>query len=202
VRAALMALTTAAAGLFGRRYSASRALLGAGFVMLIQNPKILVFDPSFQLSFLATIGLIKVMPYCEKFSGFVTQRWKLRGTLAQTIATQITVLPLLVYSVGDVSVVSLPANLLILMVVPWTMFLGFLAVVLSYLGAVLAWPVAFATHLFLSWILLVSRSLGSLSFATLEIPPLSFGPLFLFYVLLAGILTWPRWRNFLRLYSS
>lgn len=186
VRAALMALAVIVAGLFGRSYSASRALVLAAFLMLLANPKILVFDPSFQLSFLATLGLIFVMPPVERALGFMTERFSLRETLAQTVATQAAVLPLLVYSVGDVSVVSLLANLLVLLVVPWTMLVGFIAVVASYLSAVFAWTLAFMTHLMLSWILFVSHALGSLSFATVAIPYLSIPLIVLYY---AGLLT-------------
>ncbi|MEK7135088.1 MAG: ComEC/Rec2 family competence protein [Patescibacteria group bacterium] len=161
VRAALMAMTVIAAGLFGRNYSASRALLFAGFLMLLHNPKILVFDPSFQLSFLATLGLIYIMPIVKQYLPY--------ETLAQTISTQLAVLPLLVYSMGDVSLVSLPANMLILLTVPWTMFLGFIAVLLSYISVVLAWPLTFVTHLLLSWILVVSHFFSSLPFATVKL---------------------------------
>ena len=188
VRAALMALTIILAGLFGRKYSASRALIAAGFLMLMENPKILVFDPSFQLSFVATLGLIYLMPLIEKFLAFLTEKYQLREILAQTVSTQVAVLPLLVYSVGDISLVSLPANLLILLVVPWTMFLGFVAVILSYLSTFIAWPVAFITHLLLSWILFVSHFLGSLSFAVLRVPNVSFWVVILTYLFLAAII--------------
>lgn len=192
VRAALMALTVIVAKLLGRKYSASRALTAAGFLMLIENPKILVFDPSFQLSFLATLGLIYVMPMVEKSLGFMTSKYQLKETLAQTIATQLTVLPLLVYSVGDVSLVSLPANLLILLTVPWTMFAGFLAICVSYLSAVLAWPFAYVSYLLLSWILFVSHTLGSLSFATFSIPDVPFWSIIIFYFLLICFLFFGR----------
>lgn len=195
VRAALMAMTVIAAGLFGRNYSASRALLFAGFLMLLHNPKILVFDPSFQLSFIATLGLIYVMPIVEKFLDFTTEKYQFREILAQTIATQVTVLPLLVYSIGDVSLVSLPANILILLIVPWTMFLGFIAVLLSYVSVLVAWPVTFVAHLLLSWILFVSHTLGTLPFATIKTPPLSFVVVLLSYLFLAGLVTWWRLRN-------
>lgn len=197
VRSALMALTVIVAGLLGRTYSAPRALFAAGFLMLLHNPKILVFDPSFQLSFLATLGLIYLMPPIEKFFHFMTTRFQLRGILSQTIATQTAVLPLLIYSMGDVSLVSLPANILTLVVVPWTMFLGFIAVLFSYLSIVVAWPVALITHLLLSWILFVSHFLGSLSFASVKIPPFPFGVVFLLYILLIFTITWSRLRKFL-----
>lgn len=182
VRASIMALIVILARVFGRNYSAPRALLLGGFLMLLQNPKILVFDPSFQLSFLATLGLIYLCPPIERGLRFVSQKWKLRETLAQTVATQLTVLPLLIYSIGDISLVSLPANLLILLIIPFTMLVGFVATILSYVSAALAWPLAFISHLLLSWILLVSSFFGNLSFATISIPPVSILVVIMVYV--------------------
>jgi competence protein ComEC len=190
VRAALMATIVIGAKFVGRGYSAPRALIFAGFLMLLQNPKILVFDPSFQLSFLATLGLIYMVPVVEQWVKWVPEKWELKGLLIQTIATQMTVLPLLIYSVGDVSLVSLPANLLILLIVPFTMLLGFTAILLSYLGTVIAWPLAFVSYLLLAWILGVAHVLGSLSFATVKMPNVSAWVIGFIYFSLASLLYW------------
>ncbi len=204
VRAAIMALTVIVAKLFGRNYSASRALLVAGFIMLLENPKILVFDPSFQLSFLATLGLIYLMPIVDRLlsRGFLSNWIQLRETLSQTLSTQIMVLPLLTYSMGDVSLVSLPANILILLIVPYTMLVGFLATLVAFASSILAWPLALISHLLLSWILFVSHILGSLSFATIQIPSLSIWVVVLMYLVLVGAIIFVRSRNFPQSSSS
>jgi competence protein ComEC len=170
VRAAIMVLAVVLAKMLHRNFSAPRALLAAAFLMILHNPKILVFDPSFQLSFLATCGLIYVAPIFEKFLSRVTARWGIRSMLATTLATQITVLPFLIYSVGDVSLVSLPANILILLFIPITMLVGFLATIVAYLSPIIAWPLSYTAHLLLSWILGVSHYLGNLSFASVLVP--------------------------------
>ncbi len=187
VRAAIMVLTVIVAKMFGRRYSAPRALVLAGFIMLLENPKILVFDPSFQLSFLATLALIYVVPIFEKWLQFIPEKLTLRTTIATTIATQITVLPLLVYSVGDISLVSLPANILVLLVIPYTMFLGFIATTMAYISSLLAWPLAYVTHLLLAWIFGVSGFFGNINFSSISIPTFSFSLVFIAYTLM-GIL--------------
>lgn len=196
VRAALMSLTVIGANLFGRSYSAPRALLFAGFLMLLENPKILVFDPSFQLSFLATLGLIYFMEPIKKRLGWVTTWWNMRENLSQTLATQLTVLPLLIYSVGDLSLVSIPANLLIITAVPWTMLVGFVTVLLSYLSSLIAWPLAFATHLLLSWILFVSHALGSINFAVIQVS--SFWLIIVAYALVMVYILWRKNQRSLR----
>ncbi len=209
VRAAIMVLAVIAAKMLRRKYSAPRALTFAGFVMLLQNPKILVFDPSFQLSFLATLALIYVVPVVEKYLKFITEEWELRSTMATTLATQLTVLPLLIYSVGDFSLVSLPANILVLLIIPYTMFLGFAAVLLSYINAFLALPLAYLAHLLLAWILFVSSTLGNLSFATVAVPSVSAWLIVLVYLALSvfvwiarGGKLWLGFRTFPRTFRS
>ncbi len=173
VRAALMVLVVIAAKMFGRGYSAPRALIAAAFFMVLHNPKILVFDPSFQLSFLAMSGLIFLSPLVEKHLKWLSDKWGARTMLTTTIATQIAVLPLLVYSMGEISLVSLPANILILLIIPFTMLTGFVATLIVYVNSILALPLAYVAHLLLAWILGVSRVLGNLSFASITVPPLS-----------------------------
>lgn len=161
VRASVMALTAILAKSIGRGYSPARALILAGFVMLCLNPKLLVFDTSFQLSFLATLGIIYLVPPIESKLHFLPERFQFRETVSQTLGTQLAVLPLLLYSIGSFSPVFLPANVLILPAVPLAMLLGFIATALAYLSHYIALPFTFATHLLLSWILKIAGLFGS-----------------------------------------
>lgn len=131
VRASLMALLVILARATGRFYEISWILFITGFLMVFQNPKILRFDPSFQLSFLATLSLICLAPYLEERLNFISRKFNLRGIVSVTLATQIFVLPLLLYKTGILSLVSLPVNLLILPLIPITMFFGFMTYFLS-----------------------------------------------------------------------
>jgi len=193
VRAALMVLTVILAKSFHRKFSASRALLVVAFLMLLHNPKILVFDPSFQLSFLATLGLIYVVPIVKPYLKWVSEKWGLRTVVATTLSTQITVLPLLIYSIGDFSVVSLPANILILFTIPVTMFAGFVSTIVAYISPILALPFSYVTHLLLAWILGVSHYLGSLSFSSISVPQISWWLVALVYLMM--IIFVRRWKN-------
>src|SRR3989344_3019373 len=55
VRAGIMATLALIARATGRNYDVARALILAGVVMILINPFVLVFDVSFQLSFIATV---------------------------------------------------------------------------------------------------------------------------------------------------
>lgn len=169
VRASVMALLVLLARVIGRTYAITRALTIAGIAMILYNPKILVFDPSFQLSFLATLGLVYISPLIEKNFQFVSKRFQLREVVVATIATQIFVLPLLLFMMGEVSVVSLLVNLLVLLFIPLTMLFGFITGSLGFLSSTLAFPFAYVTHLLLYYELSVASFFGNLSFATVSV---------------------------------
>ncbi len=193
VRAAIMVLAVILAKMVRRNFSAPRALLVAAFLMLVHNPKILVFDPSFQLSFLATCGLIFVSPIVNKYLPFITEKWGIKTIISTTVATQITVLPLLIYSMGNVSLVSLPANILILLFIPYTMLAGFVAALIAYISPAIAWPFSYLAHLLLAWILAVSHYLGNLSYASVSVPLFSFWLIVIVYLVMIILLR--RWHN-------
>lgn len=189
IRAALMAFVILLGKVVHRTYSAPRTLLLSGALMLVWNPKLLVFDPSFELTFLAMLALIYVEPIVSTQTAKSKLPNWLVSLLATTIATQLTVLPYLLYSVGSVSIVSLLSNILILGVVPFTMLIGFLATLVAFASTTVAWPLAFVSHVLLAWILDVAYMLGNLSFSIIKISHLSWWLTLLLYVMLT-MLVW------------
>ncbi|MDO8620459.1 MAG: ComEC/Rec2 family competence protein [bacterium] len=170
IRATVMALLALLARGTGRIYAVTRALLVAGAIMLLHNPKILVFDVSFQLSFLATLGLIYVSPFVEQKVLWVTERWHIREIVVATLATQIFVLPFLLYKTGLLSLVSLPVNLLVLLAIPFTMLFGFLAGLVAFVSVALATPLAIVAYGFLADELTVVEWFAKLPFASVALP--------------------------------
>jgi len=147
----------------------TNALLVAGFLMLVHNPKILIFDPSFQLSFLATVGLIYFAPPIAERISFITERYQIREVFSATIATQIFVLPLLLYMMGEMSIVALPVNLLILITIPLTMLLGFLVATIGLVSTLLSLPFAYAAYFLLSYDLAVVDLFASIPFSSITV---------------------------------
>lgn len=169
VRASIMALLVILARATGRIYAITWALFLTGFFMIMHNPKILRFDTGFQLSFLATLALIWLAPYFDKKFYFVTNRWKIREIVSTTVATQIFVLPLLLYKTGIFSVVALPVNLLILAFTPITMFLGFVTAGAGMVLSVLAVPFGWLSYALTQYELLVVKIFANLPFASFNI---------------------------------
>jgi len=196
VRASIMALLVLFADLIRRDYSVTRALLLAGLLMVLVNPKILVFDLSFQLSFLATVGLIYVSPIIEKHLQFIPDRFGIRTVVTATLATQIFVLPFLLYSMGNFSSVALIVNLLVLPLIPITMFFGFLTGLVGLISSVLAMPFAYVSYWLLHYQLSISKFFGELPFSSYIVPEFPAIIMVLIYAaLIFGIYSWQKKNN-------
>ncbi len=184
VRASIMVLIALFAKHSNRDYKSDRILGFTIFAMLLYNPLLLIFDPSFQLSILATIGIIFVSPVLEKYFKNIPEKFGMREIFSTTIATQITVLPLLIYSTGIVSFVSLPVNVLILGTIPITMFFGFITGLLGLFSMYLAFVPAFFTYVLLWYQLKIVAIGSSVSFGVISLPAFSSVFLFFIYILL------------------
>ncbi|MEN9390667.1 MAG: hypothetical protein RLZZ283_767 [Candidatus Parcubacteria bacterium] len=164
VRATLMALVVLLAKALHRPADGLRILLVVAAGMALYNPYLVLFDLSYQLSMLATLGLILFSSRIEQYLLWLKSK-TLIEIVSTTLATQVAVLPLLIYAVGQLSVVSLLANILILFVVPWAMLSGFVAGLIGTLSVPLAFPFAAVAYGFLAYIIEVSVYLGALPYA-------------------------------------
>jgi competence protein ComEC len=169
VRASVMAVLLLTAEAFGRTYDVTRSLLFAGAVMVFLNPYLLLYDIGFQLSFMATLGLVLFLPRFEAMvaeGGSIT----IREYLFSTVATQIAVLPLLLYHIGEVSIVSVIVNVLVLPIVPIAMLATFIAGMITIGSQLLAIPFAFVAHYALAYIILMATWFAALPFAAIAVP--------------------------------
>lgn len=170
VRASLMAILLLVARGTGNTYAVLRALTFAGVIMLMHQPYLLVHDPGFQLSFLATLGLILFSPLIAERLPFVPEKFGVRGLVTATLGTQIIVLPLLLYHTGMVSLIGVIANMLVLPMVPYAMILTFVTGVAGLLSDTLGIVVGYGTYLSLQYIIIVAEvcarmPLASVTFA-------------------------------------
>lgn len=194
VRASLMAALLLVARATGRTYAVLRALMFAGVVMLMFNPYLLAFDTGFQLSFIATLGLILVAPHLEKKLQFMPTTIGLREFLTATLATQIFVMPILLYQIGEFSVVSVLVNMLVLPMVPVAMLLTFITGCISFFSSTLAIPFAYLAHMSLTYILFIAEFFAAVSFASYVVPPFPFFVVPVSYVVL-GVLLYTLWKK-------
>ena len=168
VRAGIMGIFVLLARQLGRASRATNALVFTAFVMLLFNPKILMFDAGFQLSFLATVGLVYINPIFQNYTKKWPEMFGVKEALVTTMSAMITTTPLILYQFGRLSVVAPLANILILPAIPLTMAIGFAAGMLGMLyvpiGQIIVWP----AWLLLEYMIKIAEVLSSLRFASLE----------------------------------
>ena len=162
VRAGIMGMLGLIALEAERPLSPRLLILWAASLMAAWNPLLLQYDVSFQLSFLATIGLTEIGPLILRGLTRVPAALAIRESLAATLAAQIATLPLSILVFRQFSLIAPLSNLLVAPLIPLAMLTGgvgaLVSVVIAPLG--LAWGyVAWGIVSLILWIAQISASL-------------------------------------------
>ncbi|MDE3089614.1 MAG: ComEC/Rec2 family competence protein, partial [Chloroflexota bacterium] len=196
VRAAIMGSLSVLALHYHRPNDALNALAAAALLMLIQNP-LTLYDVGFQLSFLATLGLVLYATPLSNWFEKTFTRWMpgarakqivgvLNDSFIVTLAAQVTTTPLIVFAFHRLSLIGIITNFIALPVQPAVMIWGGIAtlagMVFLPLGQLLAW-IAWA---FLEFTIVVVQGTASLPFAALAVGRFDLPLLALYYVGLFG----------------
>jgi len=183
VRAGIMVSLLFLAQILGRQSFNLRTLVLAAFLILSFNPLLLKFDLGFQLSFLAVLGLILAGPVFNNWLNFVFKnRFDfVRELLAMTLSAQVFTIPLLIYSFGYFSVVSLVSNILTVPMTPLLMALGLLLPLFGMVLPFLAWAIAIPSIVLLWYLVCVVHISSQAPFAVLNVE-LPFIVLVLLYI--------------------
>lgn len=177
IRAAIMFIFAAVAQWFGREKDGWRILVITALLMLLFNP-FWISDLSFQLSFLATLGVLVVAPILK--AKFRKLPGLLREDLAVSLGAQAMVIPVIAANFHQISLVGLVANILILWTVPVIMVLGSLVIIV---GSLLTWPLLAFTKYFVY----IITFFGNLPFAWGYVGEVNVIVWLGYYLLLAGI---------------
>ncbi len=163
-RAAIMGSVALLGKQIGRVYSFRNAMSVSAFLMVLQNPKILAFDIGFQLSFLALMGIAYISPAIKNFLNLEEEIAQWKEILISTASAQLAILPVLIFSFGKFSLLSILANVLILWLIPFTMAVGFFAGFIGFFSYHLSLILGWFLHLFLYYELAVINFSGKIAF--------------------------------------
>lgn len=169
VRAGIMGVVVLLAKQIGRASKIYNVLILTAVVMALINPYILAWDAGFQLSFLATIGLIYLSPVLKPYFLKIPENFSLQENLLSTLSAIIITLPLILFQFGRLSIVAPIVNILILWILPWIMFLGFLATLFSFFFNPLAFVFSALSWLTMEYVIKIVSFFSSLKFASSEI---------------------------------
>lgn len=183
VRAAIVSTLSLVAGYHGRRIKPLIIILLAAVITCWSNPVYIWSDIGWYLSFLAFFGVLIIAP-------IIKERFRLRifesivGSVAlESICAEIMALPYVVHMFGQMSLIGLIANVLIVGLVPLAMLLslvsGIAGVAFSGIAPIIAWPAS----VLLSAMLSTAHVLASIPGIFIENINLNLFYLFAFYTL-------------------
>lgn len=153
VRSALIASVGVIAETIGRRADERNGLIAVAALMTVFNPKVLVFDLGFQLSFLAVLGITYTTPWLERRL-IRFNVWGKRAILI-TLGAEAATIPLLVATFGYFSSASVVANVLVELAVPVLMLFGFVAGGLALIAPIFGLPFGAMASILATYVLAV-----------------------------------------------
>lgn len=168
VRAAIMGILGLLA-LQSERIAVPRlTILWTAFFMLLWNPMQLWYDASFQLSFLAIIGITEFGPFLKKALRHVPEACAIRESLVATLAAQIGTLPVSILIFRQFSLVSPLTNILVAPLVPLGMLLGTASLLVSLVSLSLSLVPGYITWAILQTIITIANVGALVPFAVLR----------------------------------
>ena len=198
VRAFLMTFAVLLATALWRRSDTVNSLAAAASGIMAVDP-VQVFDPGFQLSFLAVIGIIGVSPVFHDWLSLPGAGTKLswagnlvRGALAVSMAAWLATAPIVLANFNLVTPIILVANLLLFPLMFVQMILGLIMIPLAFVAPPLAVLVGHAAAVALDLTALISGGLTRLPGSWLYVPALAAGPTAAYFGLLALWTAWSR----------
>jgi competence protein ComEC len=188
LRAAIMGTLVLLATLYGRVSNMQSAILITCALMLFYNPLLLRYDIGFQLSFLATIGIVAMYPILESIFIRNKKSISILEILFMTISAQIFVLPIIIYHFHIFSWISLLVNILVLPILPITMLGVFLLIVFDFVFQPLSLFFSWISYFLLSYEIDVIDFFAQKKWGSVEIVNMSAYWFLMYYILLFGII--------------
>lgn len=161
LRAAIMFSLSSLAQFVGRPKEGWWVLIVTAGMMLLVNPAWLI-NLSFQLSFLATFGVIVISPI---FNRWLSKLPVLGQDLAVTLSAQLMVMPVVAQNFHQISLVSLIVNVLILWTISFIMILGALMLVAGLIWSVAGQIVGIIVNALLTYLIYIVSFFAKLPFA-------------------------------------
>lgn len=148
VRASIMASFAFTAMLLGRQRIALFSLFISGWIMLMVSPSLLS-DIGFQLSFSASLGIILFQSIIHFLVHFVPKIAK--EDFATTLSAQIGAMPFLLVAFGEVNLLSIFINVILLWTVPIIMIFGLAGAFVGVISPQISAPIILLVYPFLAF---------------------------------------------------
>ena len=170
VRSGIMGAVAFLGIVLGRERDAQYLLVLTGLLMLMIAP-LLLFHISFQLSFLATAGLLFLAPVLRACMAGLPR--VLAASFSITMGAQLATLPILAWHFNQISLSSLLSNLLVVPIVDLIIVLGLGGGILAFLVPVLGSAAFALDSLLLGITFEMTRAIAALPFSQIWLPSMN-----------------------------
>jgi competence protein ComEC len=191
-RATIMGIGVLIAMVSERKIRPLGSLLFAAIILLIINP-IWIWDLGFQLSFLATLGLIVTVPYLTK------QLDWLPPTIAELIAIPISsflwTAPLLMFVFKTISSICIPVNIIAALPVTLISLGGMLSAVCALIIPSVGSAIAYLFYYPIEWFIDLVYWFANLPLGYLAVGKISLLTLFILYSIFVVVWTIQFWQK-------
>lgn len=200
-RAGLVTGLSLLAWYYGRKIHPLVLLPLAVAVTVLINPSYAWGDIGWQLSFAAFGGVMILAPLLQAFYFGDKKPGVVRQILGETISATLMTAPILIASFGYISTVAIPANLLILPLLPLAMLLTFISGIGAVISSTFAWLFGLPAYLLLAYMTATANFFANFSGAklVLTVQPWHVAVM---YLALCGFMVFMWWRTKLNLRDS
>ena len=167
LRASVMALMLTSAYWAQERYDMLTSTAASALIILLADP-FQLFDIGFQLSFAAVAAIAMLGPSIMHALRRLP-KW-LSSTAAVSSSATLGTLPVTVSCFGRLSLITLPANIIIVPLIGVPTLLGSVAALLGLLSPYIALPFAFVVTVVVRAVVFVTKLMARLPFASVSVP--------------------------------
>ena len=125
-RAALVTGLSLLAWYYGRRFHPFVLLTLAAAITTLIHPSYVWGDIGWQLSFAAFAGVMLLAPLIQAYFFGPKKPGVVRQIIGETIAAQLTTMPIIILTFGQISTVAILTNILVVPLIPLAMLLTFM----------------------------------------------------------------------------
>jgi competence protein ComEC len=168
-RASVVVGLALAAWYYGRPVKPMVLLLLSGAITAGINPTYIWLDLGWYLSFLAFFGVLVLAPLISARLYTGKRPSAAKQVLIETTSAQIMTLPLIALIFGELSIISLLANMIILPLIPLTMLLTFIAGIAGMISINLGLWLAMPGAILLNFMVRVISMLAGVPWAAYEL---------------------------------
>lgn len=187
IRAAIVSVLSIAAGYYGRAFKPLNLIMLAAAITAWANPFYVWSDASWYLSFLAFYGVMSLAPA-------LGARLRPGGELPlimliglESISAEMMTLPYVLHTFGQMSFIGLPANVLVVALIPLAMLLGAVAGLAGMLFGPLAGWISWPARLLLTYMLDVAHILSNVPHIFVENIAFGTAQMILMYGVVIGL---------------